>query len=579
MSANLSTTGEGGYEEIGKKQDDPEKKNAIIAIVALLIILISLVLSGSFLPTVLNAASASKERAPTVVDDVIETIINTQSDYSIIPSRFKVDENYLLPPTNQAQRGTCWIFATLFLLESQYRENGIRKGFLQPNQYVSLSKQAYGAWLGEQCLAHPETPICHHGAYSKYNNTEDQLVDSIYYFAKAFPDLTYSVLPEEVCPYFNTTSNSTDFVCPGMYDAIKTNPFEFSIKSISYAANVNDTKKLLVQKQRPLGIGIGIGVTEFFAPCDSSSYSTSSQCVNKETLCPDGYTSQYCHKVTVESRDDDGAFTFVQDFNRTSFLGAHEMNIVGYNDDWIYNSRFTTSKSLANLKGGFILHNSWRSQGHSVDYLLGRRSEENENVICPNHADPHSWLPGTVSCLLTSGKNMSRCAATAKVVRGKDIVNTPDLLKCTNAELCNTNYNYALATPTGADAFTVSHLFSGLDAVTMIQWDENNAASTIVYDKLPFHHLNDAFEPVDLVPNNDLDCGYYMYPYDAIASVQQHDWSLLDYFHTSDVEFEFPDSAYAANKANGKNYTLLEQSTHQWDQTPFDGPLPYQYVY
>ena len=127
--------------------------------------------------------------------------------------------------------------------------------------------------------------------------------------------------------------------------------------------------------------------------------------------------------------------------------------------------------------------------------------------------------------------------------------------------------------------FTVNHLFSGLDLIHMIEFDENGNGQLIKFDKLPFHALNYAFQPQELVPNNDLDCGYYMYPYDAVAAVQQHDWSLLDYFHTSDLEFEFPDSAYAANKASGKDYKLLEESTHVWDKTPFDGPLPYNYVY
>lgn len=566
------------YEQINDPKDENEKQRNC-ASASIFTLAVILVLAIILLVKFASIYSKAETRVDNYVDETIKKIVNEKSAYSIIPTRYAVDENYWLPPTNQANRGTCWIFATIFLLESQYRENGIRKGFLKPDEYVSFSKQAYGAWLGEQCLAKPDTPICHHGAYSKYNNTEDQLVDSIYYFAKSFPELAKSILPEDVCPYYNETNTSTDFKCPGMYDAIKTNPLEFKIKSISYAANVNDTKKLLVEKQRPLGIGVGIGETKFYAPCDSSSYSESDQCKNNQTICPAGYTSKYCHELIVQSRDLDGAFTFVNDFNRTTLLGAHEMNIVGYNDDWVYLSRFTTSKSLSNLKGGFILHNSWRSQGHSIDYLLGRRSEENENVICPNHGNPQSWIPGSYDCLMSSKGDMSKCTTSTKMVRGKAIVSDPDLLKCKDEKFCNLNSTYALSYYKGDSEFMVNHLFSGLDKIQIIEFDKDGNANPIEFDKLPFHALTQAFTPVNLVPNNDLDCGYYMYPYDAIAVVQQHDWSLLDYFHSSDVEFEFPDSAYTANKLSGKDYTLIEKSTHKWEKTPFDGPLPYNYVY
>jgi len=559
--------------------DDPEtskcmKSSIVILFITLILAIISLVL-------IITNYNNSTERSINSVDEVMMDLIENSSIYDLIPTKYSVDKEYLLPPSNQAHRGTCWIFATIFLLESQYRANGIRKGFLEQNQYVQLSKQAYGAWLGHRCNENKSIPVCRHGAYGNpENNTEDQLVDSIYYFAQSFPALLDSILPESVCPYYNETDPSTDFKCDGMYEALAQNPISYKIKSIRYATNVNNTKKLLYDAKRPLGIGVPIGSTEYYAPCDTSSYANSSQCQNKETHCPEGYASEFCHHINIESREIDGTFTFINDLNRTGILGGHEMNIVGYNDDWVYLNRFATEKSIANLKGGFILHNSWTSKkGHSVDYLMGRRSEENEAVICPNHAYPLNWIPGDRECLLTCDKDTSKCPSSIKVVRGEGIANIPDLLQCKDAAYCSNKSLYALANFNGTDSFAPNHLFSGLDAINMIEWTDDNQVREFTFDKLPFTALDLAFEPVNLVKNNENDCGYYMFPYDAIAMTERKMWSLLDYWHSSDVEFEFDDSSYLANKVKGKNYTLIEMSTKTWDETPFDGPLPYSYIY
>ena len=40
-----------------------------------------------------------------------------------------------------------WDFATIAMLEHSYRLQGIAKGWLQPNEYVRFSEQAYGQFL------------------------------------------------------------------------------------------------------------------------------------------------------------------------------------------------------------------------------------------------------------------------------------------------------------------------------------------------------------------------------------------------------------------------------------------------
>lgn len=518
----------------------------------------------------------------TKVDNIAEELLNQKCPLGLLPTRYAVDQSSLLPPSNQARRGVCWIFSTIFAMEAQYRANGIKKGFLKPNEYVTFSKQAYGAFLGDQCKSHPEIPVCKHGGLGmKENNTDDNLGDAIYYFQKAFPDLNKSILPEEVCPYIETPSPETDFLCPGMYDAIKKNPLTWNIKSYHYATNVNNTKRILYNHKRPLTIGVPIGETYFYAPCDSSSYSTDADCVSKTTKCPEGYQSEYCKKVTVEGRIYDGTFTYVNDPKRSSFLGAHEMNVVGYNDEWVYTSKWDTDKSLSLLKGGFILHNSWRENGHSVDFLMGRRSPENEAVICPNHIIPQYWIPVSLDCLKENNGDETKCPFESKYVRGKGVTNIPDKLKCTNAAYCDQKKKYFLTWTKDEGSFQVQHLFNGLDLTRFASIDEDGNIETFQFDKLPFFYLGRVFAPENIVQNNKDDCGYYMFPYDAIDMLQRKDWDKLDYFHTADLEFEFPDSAYAANKAKypDLDYSLIEKSTHVWDPTPFDGPLPYKYVF
>ena len=56
------------------------------------------------------------------------------------------------PLSLQKSRGTCWIFATLAVLEQSYRATGVAKGWLKPEEYVRMSPQAYGAAVLLPCF-------------------------------------------------------------------------------------------------------------------------------------------------------------------------------------------------------------------------------------------------------------------------------------------------------------------------------------------------------------------------------------------------------------------------------------------
>jgi hypothetical protein len=254
------------------------------------------------------------------------------------------------------------------------------------------------------------------------------------------------------------------------------------------------------------------------------------------------------------------------------------MNIVGYNDDWIYRSRKSTEKALATMRGAFVLHNSWRAPGHSVDYLMGRLSEENEAVQCPNHADPSNWIPGTAECIANHSGNASECGSQFQRVRRFGLARSTDVLRCTDDRFCNTSRHYAIG-QLNSDV-DVQPLFNGFARTKLISWTE--AAEDIeeeYVDWFPFWGLKFMLTPLELVENDPDLCGYWVYPYDAIALVNRVQWSLLDTFHVADIKFEFTDQSYAANANAQFDYTLLRNSTRAIKRVAFSGPLPYDYVY
>lgn len=526
--------------------------------------------------TVQAKSELQKERKETLVDKIITMLMQDTLNVAL-PTRYLVPSNYIIPPSDQGNRGTCWGFAGMNLLEAQYKAQGIKYGFLKPDEYVEFSPQAYVKWLGEKCMEHQEVAPCQHGGYGN-NVTSDHKLDAIYYFSKDFPELRHSVLPNAVCPY--QIDESEQWVCDGMLDALKTNPIEWTVKSIKASGEIEGAKRLLVEAGRPIGIGVPINSVRYWAPCDASNWSTHEECTSQSTKCPAGYQSEFCHEVIVDNRIRDGTFTYVDDLTQTVPAGGHAMNIVGYNDDWVYRVHKGSERGIAKLKGGFILHNTWRAPGHSVDYLLGRISEENEAVQCPNYLSPMNWIPTTAECIITNKGDITKCGTYPTRVRGKGLTKHADVLACKSADLCDTSRKYALGSLN--DDTDVQPLFSGLDRVHVVSWTgDGSDAVDEYYDSYPFWAFRTVFEPENTTEYENMKdlCGYWMYPYDAMTQANRAKVSLFDTFHATDIEFEFTNSSYAANPDLRFDYTLLQKSTRTVTKMEFDGPLPYKYVY
>ena len=63
--------------------------------------------------------------------------------------------SYVTPRELQMERGGCWMFAAISLLEHSYRRQGIANGWLAPTQYLKLSQQAFGVSVLDACRKSP----------------------------------------------------------------------------------------------------------------------------------------------------------------------------------------------------------------------------------------------------------------------------------------------------------------------------------------------------------------------------------------------------------------------------------------
>ena len=65
----------------------------------------------------------------------------------------------LTPTADQMMRGDCWLFSVMGVLEDSYRRFGVEHGWLDPNVYLRLSRQAFGIMVMKTCQRHPERAV------------------------------------------------------------------------------------------------------------------------------------------------------------------------------------------------------------------------------------------------------------------------------------------------------------------------------------------------------------------------------------------------------------------------------------
>lgn len=500
-----------------------------------------------------------------------------------LPSKWAAPYN--VPQYFQEDRGTCWDFAAIGVLEQSYRHNGVIKGFLKPSEYVRFSDQAFGISTINECRGHPD--VCDVlGDYVMQNSTTGGEVWWLYSLTKLYTQL----LPDAVCPY---TDEANELKCPGMTEALAKNPVRFNIKNMETAYNVLDTKSMMVAHNRPLAWSSLMHEVVFYMPCAEQYWSQQPGCsAAKRVRCPSDrfYNSEYCARFESAMYNQDGEF-----FAHGNMIpeGGHAMNVVGYNDEFV---------TKQGHRGGFIIKNSWHdltyNQGpsgrgargsHSVAYWMQQISGWDEKALCPNPLNPDNWQ----SCVNQQMGPTMRRSARARRSDSDDV----DVSVCLNATYmkylvdvalqpaefrcralpsqdgwCSnaTNYRYWLLS-------SERSVEQDLVKLCMLQYDTTNGAKkTICTPYVNPSLITYIWAPIaeqEKKLQNDPDyCGYYFWPYEL--SYKQTGM-YVNYFSTY-FDIEWDDSSYAANAnkyGSQFDYGLLRQSTHQQKLRDF-GSLP-----
>ncbi|ETM46321.1 hypothetical protein L914_08766, partial [Phytophthora nicotianae] len=309
------------------------------------------------------------------------------------PTKFAVD--YVTPLKTQDERGTCWDFATVGVLENSYRQQGIAHGWLQEDEYMAISEQAYGAEVLRLCAGPPGSPqqvaclIPGNGIWK--NSTEGGDATLLVYLMNGLKDNIY---PHSICPYYPDDGNDT--VCPGLTsEKRQTNPLSLKIKKMDTLMDEMSIKHTMLKHRQAMSLTTATPYTTHYYPCigELAAQGRCNPASMECTLCPPELSMTPCC-VPIEMGENynmDGEFI-------TSHVmtpeGGHVMTLVGYND------LFRTKQGYT---GGFILKNSWfdgihpalgprHARGsHSLKYWMQEITDWEEASMCPNSYDPENW--------------------------------------------------------------------------------------------------------------------------------------------------------------------------------------------
>ena len=499
------------------------------------------------------------------------------------------------------------------MLEGSYRAYGYAKGWLQKDEYVSFSEQAYGLGVIDYCNANPNNDLCY-GSGPSMNSTEDGEPEMLYYFGES----VQKVLPEAACPYYQDRDNQ--FICPDREAKLAKNPLSFKVKSIETAYSISGIKELLIKHQTALTWSDSIFSQTYMIPCDSKE-GLSESVVCKHCLYPissnvqpnaDGtYDPSQCYALYItDSSDNEGHLSL---HGKPFLAGGHGLLLVGYNDNYRIN---TGSQNDLNARtvGGFIVKNSWGPEnGHSLKYWSNEISIMEENLLCPAERSAKTWLPIDTMCITNNTLEITNtvqfCSDNAaelyKRVRDKWFRGAT-YLKCNTFkdEDAPIFYGFTECDPDKYYVIAGAPQLSYENAMISGTWIENSPSNDGSFkihlfefdpktpDALPTHkitgittwaNLDVLFTPVTIVGNDPEQCGYYFYPYqyfqeattrmpafghDALGSVTYYDieWAPSSYLFNKDSYPKF-------------DYQYLEKSTKQMKVYNFTGPIDFTEVY
>lgn len=513
------------------------------------------------------------------------------------PTKFHVP--HMTPLKTQDNRGTCWDFATIGPLEQSYRAQGVRRGWLDPNEYVAFSEQAYGAEVLRLCTGpagSPQQVACLIPGNDIWkNSTEGGESAELYYLSNGLKD---AVFPDSLCPYEPESGHDT--VCAGLTPQKRaTNPLRFSLRAMDTLYEQAAVKHALVRDKRAMALTTAMPYITYWYPCVGPALASDPRCDPASaacTLCP-AHMSQTTCCVPVRGREN---YNMNGEFITSASMaveGGHVMTLVGFND------LFRTQQGHV---GGFILKNSWwdgvhpalgpaHARGsHSAKYWLQEVSAWEERRMCPNSHDPTNWYQcgdsgevihrtaGDARVPLAPGSTRSRvgnatdgidaCLSAETALYAKTNLQ-PLHLRCTDAFYCDDSANVTYFARNATDYG---------DRMLVMCFYEHNAATqttnTLCLPPLLVQQIAYILSPVDdevLVNDPDV-CGHYFYPYDVL---QQYA-SQFGNFYVNNFDVEWHPQSYAANARHYPllDYTEVVTSTRTQNAYDFVGPFPFARV-
>lgn len=521
---------------------------------------------------------------------------------SYLPSRFALD--YLPPRKYQYNRGTCWAFSIVGPVEAQYRKQGIEQGFLNQNEYVKFTEQAFALNIVRKCN-YPEVEkagICKL-PYDRvaWNDTAGGEGNLLWEFRDYFQD---KMFPDFVCPYKmkNLTNFDTDFIEPNKAmdldregdgvqpfekcepigesdDEIKVkkfyneNPIRMNVTEFQTIYNREEIKRALVEHRVPLSITMPTHNTEYFLPCNVNGIKCDE---TNTTFCPpDGrFGTSECFRMLKPMYNFDGEFRGHHAYQQS---GGHGMTLAGYNDEYVTKNGF--------MKGGYIIRNTWtdgvsldefgaiKPRGsHSIAYWMQEISEQNERKLCPNSENPRNWFQCDEAETLED--TYKECTS-AENLHTAELAYQPVKLRCDQDRQffgvsCKKSAEYLLLR---ADPST-----DGLYTVSLLEKDDATYKKIVYTIPMELGEYGVIYKPQNFTHQNDDDyCGYYWLPYEVADKT-----GVLyggTYVNLYKVTFE-KSSYYNPKEIDPRyNYTSLIRSIKTQKpmpvfETPYPQPVP-----
>ena len=518
------------------------------------------------------AAQASLEQLEQLIPKLqaaaaASTATTTALSLSTVPHKFAIDG--VTPTDFQMQRGDCWLFATVGILEDSYRRYGVSMGWLAPDQYLHLSRQAFGVAVLDECLKHTDACAFDGDAIYTGNSTTGGEVELIYYLKQ----VGAGALPWSVCDYVPTPI--ADRKCDGRKAALAVNPLRFDVRTLTTLYNRDDIKAALVRGGRALGLSTAMIELPYWLPCTSETAAQLRCDPNDEATCDKcpverAYAGVKCCVQVKRPQYNLRAEWYHRPGEPIIKEGGHSIALVGWND------RYRTESGLT---GGWIIRNSWEdglglSHGapvrgsRSLDYFMHRHSDSDELTVCPNSRDPRNWYACT---------DLAACGKAETVMFAKTAHRVLQL-ECLDSGFyaqgaCVPGEQLYLKDQGGGQGLETWG--GGLSQACFIR---ALTGEEFCMPPLPVDDLGTIVQPAagEERPNRKDLCGFYFVPYETLEAME----AALGGVWVSDFDITWAPQSYAANGhlpeyAAKYDYSLVKADTHTMHPVHFSGPLPH----